>query len=71
MVKVTKQSVRNLTGSKRLPKKFRMYVGGTFLYDVLEANGLSEKKRLWSQVYWISCRSLNRTHLKINWKENL
>ena len=68
MITVSKQSVRTLTQRERLPKKFQMYVGGSFLFDVLEANGLSEKIHLWNQVYWITCKSVNNNQLKIHWR---
>jgi len=68
VVTVTKDSVRELVGKRRLPRKFRMFVIGAWLYDVLKANGLHEKIRLWNQTYWVVCRSLDARHLAINWR---
>jgi hypothetical protein len=68
MIKVSKDSVRVLVHLKRLPKRFRMFVAGSWLYDVLKANGLHEQVHLWNQTYWIVCRSLNARHLALTWK---
>jgi hypothetical protein len=67
-IKVTKESVRALVGLKRLPSTFRMYVIGAWLYDVLKANGLHEKYRLWNPCYWVRFRSLDTRHLALTWK---
>jgi hypothetical protein len=68
MIKVTKDSVRALVNLKRLPRRFRMLVIGSWLYDVLKANGLHEKIRLWHQTYWVVCRSLDARHLTLTWR---
>jgi hypothetical protein len=67
-IKITKDSLRTLTGLKRLPKRFRMFVAGSWLYDVLKANGLHEKIHLWNQTYWVTCRSLNAKLSLISWR---
>ncbi len=67
-VKVTKDSVRALTRKKRLPSKFEMFIAGSWLYDVLQANELHEKFKLWNQTYWVTCRSLDARHLVISWR---
>lgn len=67
-IKVTKSSVRALVGLKRLPKKFGMLVIGAWLYDILKANNLWEKYRLWNPRYWVRVRSLDSKHFIINWR---
>ena len=67
MITITKESVRKLTRSKRLPKKFRMFVPGCWLLDVLKENSL-ENIRLWNQTYWVSCRSMTPKQLAITWR---
>jgi hypothetical protein len=67
-MRVSKDSIRNLVGLKRLPKRFRMFVAGSWLYDVLKANGLHERKHLWSQTYWVVCRSLDTNRMTLNWR---
>ena len=66
-MKVTKASIRALTGRQRLPKRCRMFVAGSWLYDVLEANGLHKKVNLWQQTYWVVLRSTGpkELHLKL------
>ena len=66
MIKVSKVSVRKLIHLKRLPKKFRMFVPGCWLYDILKANKLDVP--LWQQTYWVACRSLDAKTLGINWR---
>jgi len=68
MIKVTKDSIRTLVGLKRLPRRFRMFVAGSWLYDVLKANGLHEQIHLWNQTYWVVLRSLDTKHLILNWR---
>jgi hypothetical protein len=68
MARVTKDSVRGIVGLKRLPKRFRMYVAGLWLYDVLKANGLHKKYKLWSETYWVVCKSLDTDRLTIQWR---
>ena len=68
MIKVTKDSMRKLTGLKRLPKRCRMFVSGLWLYDVLKANGRHQKYHLWCETYWVICRSLDTKHLSIRWR---
>jgi hypothetical protein len=68
VVKVSKDSVRTVVHQKRLPRRFKMFVIGAWLYDVLKANGLHEKFRLWNQTYWVVCRSLDARHLVISWR---
>lgn len=64
---VRKSSVRRLVRLKRLPTRFRMFVAGSWLYDVLKANRLHNKVHLWDQTYWVRCLSLDAKHLVINW----
>jgi hypothetical protein len=66
---VTKQSIRNLIGSKRLPRRFRMFVAGSWLYDVLKANRLHNEIHLGQMSYWVYCLSLNSKSIRLNWKE--
>ena len=66
MIKVTKASIRTLVGLKRLPRRFRMYVAGCWLYDVLKANKIN--KHLWSQTYWVVLRSLDAQRMALTWK---
>jgi hypothetical protein len=68
VIKVSKDSVRNLIGLKRLPRRFRMLVIGAWLYDVLKANGLHEKFRLWNQRYWVVYRSLGSRLALLTWR---
>jgi len=67
---VLKQSVRELTKRKRLPRCFRMFVAGCWLYDILKANGLHEQIHLKRMSYWVGCRSLDSRHLVINWEDS-
>jgi hypothetical protein len=67
-MKVTKDSIRTLTGRIRLPKRFLMFVSGSWLYDVLKANAIP--KHLWSQTYWVVLRSLDFKHMTITWRAN-
>jgi hypothetical protein len=65
-MKVTKDSIRTLVGLKRLPRRFRMYVAGCWLYDVLKANNIPI--HLWSQTYWVVLRSLDTKRMAITWR---
>jgi hypothetical protein len=66
MIKVSKDSIRTLVGLKRLPKRFRMYVAGSWLYDVLKANAITN--HLWNEAYWVVLRSLDSKLMTITWK---
>jgi len=66
-VTVRKSSVRRLTRLKRLPRRFRMFVAGCWLYDVLKANRLHNKVLLGDLNYWLVCNSLDARHLTIKW----
>ena len=65
---VTKASLRKLFERKRLPKRTRMFVIGSLLYDVLYANKLHEVHRLWASTYWVTVRSLDAKLMTITWK---
>jgi hypothetical protein len=67
-IKVTKDSVRKLVGLKRLPRRFRMFVAGVWVYDLLKANGLHEHIHLWNQRYWVVCKSLTPKLAGITWR---
>jgi hypothetical protein len=67
-ITVRKGSVRRLIRLKRLPHRFRMYVSGSWLYDVLKANRLHEKVHLWNRLYWVRCLSLNVKKMSIRWR---
>jgi len=66
MITVTKASVKKLIHLKRLPRRFRMFVPGCWLMDILRANKLDIP--LWQQTYWVACRSLDAKTLGINWR---
>ena len=70
-VKVLKQTVRDLTKRKHLPRHFRMFVAGCWLYDILKANGLHEQVHLRQMSYWVRCHSLDSRHLTVTWEEDL
>jgi hypothetical protein len=65
-MKVTKDSIRTLTGRRRLPKRFWMFVSGSWLYDVLKANAIP--RHLWSQTYWVVLRSLDNSRMTLTWR---
>jgi len=66
-VVVRKSSVRKLIGMKRLPKYFRVFVAGCWLYDILKANRLHKRITLWDRNYWVRCRSLDTKRLTLRW----
>jgi hypothetical protein len=66
-IQVTKESIRILINKKRLPRRFKMFVAGCWLYDLLKANGLHEEIRLWNQTYWVVCNSLNAKLATLTW----
>lgn len=65
---VTKASIRKLVRRNRLPRYFRMFVAGCWLYNVLEANGLEKKHHLWQMSYWVSVSSLDARLSTITWR---
>jgi hypothetical protein len=64
---VTKRSVRRLVHLKRLPSRFRMFVAGCWLYEVLRANRLHKKIHLWDLTYWVRCSSLDTRQVTLVW----
>lgn len=70
MVTVTKASLRPLLQRKRLPKHTRLFISGSLLYDILEANNLNKVHRLWNQTYWVNLKSCNNLTMSIIWIPN-
>jgi hypothetical protein len=65
---ISKQSLRELTKRSRLPDSFQMFVVGGWLLELLQANSLDKKFRLWHMSYWVSARQLNRTQMLLTWR---
>ena len=65
---VSKQSLRELTKKSRLPSSFQMFLAGGGLLELLTANSLDKKFRLWHMSYWASARRLNRNQMTLTWK---
>jgi hypothetical protein len=65
---VSKQSIRELVKLHRLPSSIRMYLAGAWLHDILVANSLDSKFRLWNMAYWVVARRLNRTQMILTWR---
>ena len=64
---VSKQSIRELTKMRRLPPRLKMFLAGAWLQDVLVANGLDKKFRLWNMSYWVVAHSLDSKRMRISW----
>jgi hypothetical protein len=67
---VSKRSLRELTRKSRLPPSFQMYMAGGGLLELLTANSLEKKFRLWCMSYWVHVRPLNRNQVSITWRPN-
>ena len=65
---VSKQSIRELVKLNRLPSSIRMYLAGAWLHDILAANSLDSKFRLWSMSYWAVARSVNQKQMVLTWR---
>jgi hypothetical protein len=65
---ISKQSLRELTKRSRLPASFQIYLAGGGLLELLTANSLEKKFRLWHMSYWASVRQLNRNQMILTWK---
>jgi hypothetical protein len=65
---ISKQSLRELTKRGRLPASFQMFLVGAWLLELLQANSLDKKFRLWHMSYWVSARTLNRNQMQITWR---
>jgi hypothetical protein len=67
---ISKQSLRELTKRRRLPVSFQMFLVGGWLLELLRANSLDKKFRLWHMAYWAQARRLNRTQMTLTWRPN-
>jgi hypothetical protein len=65
---ISKQSIRELTKMSRLPPSIKMFLAGAWLHDILIANSLDQKYKLWSMAYWVTTKSLDNTRLVITWR---
>jgi hypothetical protein len=65
---VSKKSIRGLVKKDRLPSHIEMFIAGGWLHQVLVANCLEKKFRLWHMAYWASARSLNQTQMTLTWR---
>ena len=65
---ISKQSLRKLTKRRRLPVSFQMFLVGGWLLELLQANSLDKKFRLWHMSYWARARELNRTQMTLTWR---
>lgn len=63
---VSKESVRELTKRKLLPRTLFMFVAGGWLFDLFKANSLDIK--LWEMTYWVRLRSLDRKRMVLHWE---
>ena len=66
--KVSKKSVRDLTKMQRLPTSLKLFLPGACLLEILKANSLDKKFRLWHSTYWVVARSTNPKHMSITWR---
>lgn len=64
---ISKQSLRELMKRRRLPPIVHMYLAGAWLGDLLRANSLESKFRLWHMAYWAVASELNRTQMILKW----
>lgn len=65
---VSKQSIRELTKMSRLPSSLKMFLAGAWLHDILAANKLDGKFRLWHMSYWVTAHSLNQKQMRLTWR---
>jgi hypothetical protein len=65
---VSKKSIRELMKTRRLPSHIEMFLGGAWLLEVLKANSLDSKFRLWHLAYRAAARSVNRTQMLLTWR---
>jgi hypothetical protein len=65
---VSKKSLRELTGFRRLPSSLTMFLAGGWLLDVLIANNLDKKYKLWHMAYQAHAQELNKTQMTLRWK---
>jgi hypothetical protein len=67
---ISTQSLRELTKRRRLPVSFQMFLAGGWLLELLQANSLDKKFRLWHMSYWANARRLNRNQMLLTWRPN-
>jgi hypothetical protein len=65
---ITKQSLRELMKRRRLPKFVHMFLAGGWLLELLTANSLEKRFRLWHMAYQATARELNRTQMILTWR---
>lgn len=68
---VSKQSLRVLTGRKRLPDSMLLYITGAMFYDLLKENGMEDAYELMNTTYCMGGRSINRTQYRVSGNFNL